>query len=106
MPAIHFIEHGGTRHDVEGTEGASVMRAALDNGVPGIVGDCGGFLSCATCHAYVDDAWFARLPPRSEEEAIMVECAIDVRPTSRLACQINMTAELDGLIVHLPAMQS
>jgi 2Fe-2S ferredoxin len=106
MPVIHFIEHDGTRHDVEADQGVSVMRAALDNGVPGIVGDCGGFLSCATCHTYIADEWAGRLPPPSEEELVMVDGALDVRPTSRLACQIEINAELDGIVVHIPEAQS
>ncbi|HEY1131641.1 MAG TPA: 2Fe-2S iron-sulfur cluster-binding protein, partial [Roseateles sp.] len=73
MAKIIFIEHNGTQRDVEVGPGGTVMQAALDNLVPGIVGDCGGACSCATCHTYVDPAWLARLPPMSEEERMLME---------------------------------
>lgn len=81
------------------------MEAAVSNGVPGIDADCGGSCACATCHVIVDEAWFSRLPERSETERDMLEFAVDPKPTSRLACQISVTADLDGLIVHTPESQ-
>jgi 2Fe-2S ferredoxin len=78
------------------------MQIAVDHLLPGITGDCGGCCSCATCHVYVDDAWRERLPPASDEETMMLEGAVDVRPESRLGCQIRLTEELDGLVLRLP----
>lgn len=105
MPKIVFIEHDGTEHAVEANPGSSVMRAAVDNAVPGIVADCGGCCSCATCHGYVDPAWLSKVPPPSAEEASMLEGALQVLENSRLTCQIPMSDELDGIVVRLPASQ-
>jgi len=81
------------------------MRVALSKGVTGIAAECGGCLSCATCHAYIPDEWLRRLPPPSAEETVMVECAVEARHNSRLTCQIVITDELDGLVVQMPAFQ-
>jgi len=105
MAQITFIEANGQRKVVKANVGESVMRAALDNGVEGIAAECGGCLSCATCHAYVDPDWADKIPAPSEEERVMVECAIDVRPTSRLTCQLLVTDELDGLVIEIPTSQ-
>jgi 2Fe-2S ferredoxin len=106
MPKIKFIEASGTEHDVEAKTGKSVMEAAVSNLVPGIVAECGGFANCATCHAYIDEAWRAKLPAPEQNEKDMIECAFDVRPNSRLTCQIQVTPELDGLVVRLPTAQT
>jgi 2Fe-2S ferredoxin len=106
MPKITFIEDGGAEHAVEATAGESVMHAAMDNLVPGISAECGGYANCATCHVYVDEAWADRLPAPEEVEEVMIEAAFDVRPTSRLSCQIQVTEATDGLIVTLPASQT
>ena len=105
MFKVVFIEHDGTEHIVEANVGTSVMRAAVDNSVPGIVGDCGGCCSCATCHGYIDPAWLAKVPTPSAEELSMLEGALHVLDNSRLTCQIPMSKELDGLVVRLPASQ-
>ncbi|WP_202842566.1 2Fe-2S iron-sulfur cluster-binding protein [Luteimonas saliphila] len=105
MPRVTFIAHDGGRRDVEADEGRSLMEAAVGNGVSGILADCGGACACATCHVYVPAEWRARLPPRGEEEESALEFAIDVRDDSRLACQIVVTAALDGLSVGLPRSQ-
>ncbi len=105
MAQITFRQADGTTQTVDANIGDSVMRAAQDNGVEGLAAECGGCLTCATCHAYVDPAWLVKLEPASEEEQIMIECAIDVRPTSRLTCQILVTEELSGLVVEIPASQ-
>src|SRR5437762_4817439 len=105
MPKITYIEHDGTAHTVEAEIGATVMETALKGGVPGIVAECGGSCTCATCMVHVDDAWFDRLGNRSEEEEEMLDSAFDVKPTSRLSCQIRVTEELDGLVVRTPAYQ-
>jgi ferredoxin, 2Fe-2S len=105
MTKIVFIEHAGTKHIVEAQNGKSVMQTAVDNMVPGIVGDCGGCCSCATCHGYVDENWIAKLPSKTDDESMMLEGALAVQENSRLTCQISVQSELDGLVVHLPASQ-
>jgi ferredoxin, 2Fe-2S len=107
MPAVTYIEFNGTSHVVDVAEGENVMRGALNNDLPGIVGECGGGLACATCHCYVDDAWAAKAgTTTSQDERDMLEStSAPVKTTSRLSCQIIMTAELDGLVVHLPEHQ-
>jgi 2Fe-2S ferredoxin len=105
MVKITFIEHNGTRHVVDAPLGKSVMQVAVDNMVPGIVGDCGGCCSCATCHGYVAPAWADKLAPKQEDEEMMLDGALEVRPTSRLTCQITVRPELDGIEVELPASQ-
>jgi 2Fe-2S ferredoxin len=105
MPQITFIEHDGTRHTVEAETGSTVMETAIRHGVTGIVAECGGACSCATCMVYVDEAWFDRLAPRSGEEEDMLDFAFDAKPTSRLSCQIKVEPALDGLVVHTPAYQ-
>ncbi|WP_281783673.1 2Fe-2S iron-sulfur cluster-binding protein [Sinimarinibacterium flocculans] len=105
MTTITFIQHDGTRHDVEATPGESVMQAAKNENLPGILADCGGACACATCHVVVDGAWASRLPPATEVESQMLEFTADKRETSRLSCQLRIDAELDGLIVHIPAEQ-
>ena len=105
MPTVLYIDHDGTRHEVNAPAGKSLMQVALDNSVTGILGDCGGACSCATCHGYVDPDWLGKLPPRSETEVFMLEGVPDLRDNSRLCCQIRMQPELDGIIVRLPAEQ-
>jgi len=105
MPKITFIEHDGTSHTVEAETGRSVMQAAVDNLVPGIVADCGGACSCATCHGYIDPAWLARLPEARADERSMLEGLLECQYNSRLTCQIEVTAALDGMVVRLPASQ-
>lgn len=106
MPTVVFIEHTGATHQVEAPLNKSLMQVALDNAVPGILGDCGGSCSCATCHGYVDEPWAAQLPPRSESETFMLDGVPDLRDNSRLCCQLRMTPELDGLTIHLPEEQA
>ena len=107
MPKITFIDHLGTSRTVESAVGSSVMKAAIDNNVPGIDADCGGECACATCHVYVDAAWLAKtgLPPDGSQEASMLSFAAVTQPDSRLACQIEITDALDGLIVTTPEGQ-
>jgi len=105
MPRIVYIQYDGTERAVDAVIGQTVMQTAVDQMIPGIVGDCGGVRTCATCHSYVDPAWLAKTGDPSAEERAMLEGAIDVRSNSRLACQIVVTADLDGLVVHLPESQ-
>ena len=103
---VHLVEPNGTRHTLVAAVSQSLMRAAVAAGVDGIKADCGGMMTCATCHVYVDDAWSVRLPaPSHDEEAMLEMTAAPRRPTSRLSCQIALAAELDGLTVTLPDTQ-
>lgn len=101
MPRITYLDADGGRRDLEIDIGSTVMEGAVDNNVPGIVAECGGACACATCHAYIDDAWLDKLPPMSEMEDAMLDSALERRPNSRLSCQLEITADLDGLIVHV-----
>lgn len=105
MPLIKFISHTGDEQEVHVSAGTSVMQAAMDNGVAGILADCGGACSCATCHCYVDDAWVEKTGKPDEVEEQMLDFVMEVKPTSRLSCQIAVEDELDGLVVHLPESQ-
>ena len=105
MARITYIEHGGVVHGVDVPNGLSVMDGAKRFAIPGIEGDCGGACACATCHVYVDEDWFGRLTPMDELERDMLDFAFDVRPTSRLACQIKVAPDLDGMVVEIPARQ-
>jgi 2Fe-2S ferredoxin len=105
MPKITFIDHTGQSRIVEAKAGQTVMEAAVRNNVPGIVAECGGACACATCHCYVDEAWFAKLPKPSGTEADMLDFASNVKPNSRLSCQISVTDDLDGMVVHTPEDQ-
>jgi 2Fe-2S ferredoxin len=102
MPKVTYIESGGEQHVVDVLPGLSLMEAAVQNGVAGIAAICGGACACATCHIYVDEAWRSRIGARNDLEESMLEMADDVQANSRLACQIKMTDELDGLVVHVP----
>lgn len=102
MPRLTFVTLDGESHDIEAETGLSVMEAATRGGIEGILADCGGACACATCHIYVDPQWLDKLPPKSEVEADMLDCTDDPRPNSRLACQIPITAQLDGMILYVP----
>ena len=107
MPTIHFIHPDDRTESVEAEIGNSAMRAALAHGLEGIVAECGGNAVCATCHVYVDEAWLAKLKPVSaDEDELLDGTASDRLPNSRLSCQIEMTSELDGLVLRLPARQA
>jgi 2Fe-2S ferredoxin len=105
MPKITYIEHDGTARTVEAELGSTVMETALRNDIGGIVAECGGGCTCATCLVHVDEKWFAAVGPASPDEEDMIDTAFEITPTSRLSCQIKVTEELDGLIVRTPAYQ-
>ncbi len=106
MPDITLISHDGTLHEFEAPAGVSLMRAATGFGVEDIIAECGGHARCATCHVIVDTAWLTRLPPPADDENSMLEFTAEPRrPGSRLACQIILTAGLQGLTVRLPESQ-
>jgi 2Fe-2S ferredoxin len=107
---ITYIDPAGSRHDVNAPVGATVMDTAVKNGVPGIVAECGGFLSCASCHVHVDDSWIERVgraeDAEDEIESEILDGAMAERQTgSRLSCQVVVTEELDGLLVRVAPEQ-
>jgi 2Fe-2S ferredoxin len=105
MASITFIDPDGAKRTVEAEPGSTVMEAAIRNDIPGIEAECGGACSCATCHVYVDDAWTEAVGGPEPMEEDMLDFAYDVRPTSRLSCQIKVTPALDGLVVTTPERQ-
>jgi ferredoxin, 2Fe-2S len=105
MPKITFIQLDGTATTVEAELGRSLMDSAKASMVPGIVADCGGCCSCATCHIYVAQQWIPKLPSPTSAESEMLEGAIEVNTSSRLSCQLTVTEDLEGLVVHVPATQ-
>lgn len=105
MPRITYISHDGETRTVDAVNGRNLMETALASNVPGIDGDCGGVCACATCHVHVDAAWMEIVGEADMMERDMLEATGDVRPTSRLACQIVVSDALDGLVVRTPEVQ-
>ena len=106
MAKITFIDSEGTARTVDGEVGSTVMETAIKNGVPEIEAECGGACACSTCHLYVDQAWWEKVGKPSPMEADMLDFAFEVKPNSRLSCQIKVTDELDGLVVTTPSRQA
>tara|TARA_Y100000588_G_scaffold284045_1_gene301589 strand:+ start:358 stop:678 length:321 start_codon:yes stop_codon:yes gene_type:complete len=106
MAKITYIEHNGKSHTVNVTSGLSVMEGAVQNNIQGILADCGGGMACATCHVYVKEDWFNKLPKKQEGEDDMLDQAFEPKKNSRLSCQIEVSDDLDGLIVNLPEKQA
>lgn len=107
MVKVIYIEHDGTKEELDVPEGWNLMQAAVSNGIEGIEGECGGSCCCATCHCYVDDAYLDKLDAMTDtEDGLLGETVSARKANSRLACQIKATAELDGIILHLPEAQS
>ena len=105
MAKITYIEDNGTSHNIEVSEGLSVMEGAVQNNIPGIDADCGGACACATCHVYVDEKWFDKLPKKETAEEDMLDMASNSNKFSRLSCQISVDESLDGLVVKMPSKQ-
>ena len=105
MPKITYIENNGKSHTIEIANGLSVMEGAVQNNIPGIDADCGGSMACATCHVYVKEEWFNKLPKKEEGEDDMLDMAFEPKTNSRLSCQLMVSDQLDGLIVNLPEKQ-
>lgn len=105
MVKITFVQPSGQARTVDAEPGSTVMEAAIKNGVPGIEAECGGACSCATCHVYVDENWAAKTGEPSPMEEDMLDFAFEVKPTSRLSCQIKVREDLDGLVVTVPPRQ-
>ena len=106
MPRITYIEHNGKTHTIDVANGLSVMEGAIQNNIPGIDADCGGGMACATCHVYVKEDWFNRLPKKENGEEDMIDMAYEPNKFSRLSCQITVLDEIDGLVVQLPKKQA
>ncbi|MFK8053539.1 MAG: 2Fe-2S iron-sulfur cluster-binding protein [Woeseiaceae bacterium] len=101
MPTIVFVNDDGTRKEVTVETGYTVMEAAVNNGIDGIVAECGGACACATCHSFIDEAWVGKVPEMDDMEDSMLDAAYERKDNSRLTCQIEITDALDGLIVHV-----
>jgi ferredoxin, 2Fe-2S len=106
MTKLTIIAFDGTRFDLDAADGSTVMENAVRNSVPGIDAECGGACACATCHVYVDEAWVKKAGAPAAMEEDMLDFAADVRPNSRLSCQIKVSSALDGLIVRVPERQA
>ncbi|WP_170763815.1 2Fe-2S iron-sulfur cluster-binding protein [Ruegeria lacuscaerulensis] len=107
MPKITYVENNGSKHEVEVSNGLSVMEGARDNNIPGISADCGGACACSTCHVYVDSAWVDRLPKKEAIEEDMLDFAYEPDyERSRLSCQLKVTDDFEGLHLQLPERQS
>lgn len=106
MPKVIYITPAGERHEVEVEVGYSVMEGAINNNIDGIVAECGGACACATCHVYVDEAWAEKTGSPEPMEEDMLDFAYEVKPTSRLSCQIKVSEALDGLVVRIPERQA
>ena len=106
MPMVTYVASSGSSRTIDVPSGTSVMQAALNHRVEGILGECGGSCMCATCHVYVDPSFLSRLPPAKDNEKFMLSIAAEGPETnSRLSCQIKMSEELDGIVVRLPGRQ-
>ena len=106
MPKVTYVQPDGRASTVEAAVGSTVMETAVDNDIPGIIAECGGACSCATCHVYVAPEWLDKLPVPDGLESGMLDCALDRQANSRLSCQIRVKPELDGLVVHVPKEQA
>ena len=102
---VTFVDPDGAKHTIDAKVGLSLMESAVANGISGILAECGGACACATCHVIVDPAWFARLEPAADFEVAMLDFVNEGRPESRLACQIKVTPDLEGLVVRVPESQ-
>ena len=105
MPKITYIEHDGKTHTIEVASGLSVMEGAVQNNIPGIDADCGGSMACATCHVYVKEEWFYKIPKKEDGEEDMLDMAFEPKKNSRLSCQLMVSDQIDGLVVNLPEKQ-
>lgn len=106
MTKITFIEADGNRVETTAQPGQSLMQTAVYAGIAAIAAECGGVCACGTCHCHIDPGWFGRLIPAAEDEVDMLEFVIDPDEHSRLSCQIEVTGDLDGLVVHVPESQT
>ena len=106
MAKITYIEHSGKSHTIQVQNGWTVMEGAVQNNISGIDADCGGSMACATCHVYVKEEWFNKLPKKEDGEEDMLDMAYEPNKFSRLSCQLTVSDELEGLVVNLPVKQA
>ena len=106
MTKITYIEHSGKAHTIQVQNGLTVMEGAVQNNISGIDADCGGSMACATCHVYVKEEWFNKLPKKEDGEEDMLDMAYEPNKFSRLSCQLTVSDELEGLVVKLPEKQA
>ena len=106
MPKITYIEYKGKAHTIEVANGLTVMEGAIQKNIPGIDADCGGGMACATCHVYVKQEWFDKLPKKEDGEEDMIDMAYEPNKFSRLSCQLIVSEKLEGLVVKLPEKQA
>jgi len=106
MAKITYVEHSGKLHTIQVQNGLTVMEGAVQNNIPGIDADCGGSMACATCHVYVKEEWFNKLPKKEDGEEDMIDMAYEPNKFSRLSCQLIVSDELEGLVVNLPVKQA
>ena len=105
MAKITYVEHSGEEHEIEVSNGLSVMEGAVQNDISGIDADCGGGMACATCHVYVKEEWLDKIPKKEDGEEDMLDMAFEPKQNSRLSCQLVVSDDLDGLIVNIPSKQ-
>ena len=106
MTKITYKDNTGASKTIEVENGLSIMEGAIQNDIPGIDADCGGSMACATCHVYVEEKWFNKLPKMEDAEVDMIDMAYEPKKNSRLSCQLIVSDELEGLIVTTPAKQT
>ena len=106
MPKLTIVAFDGTKFELDVASGSTVMENAVKNSVPGVEAECGGACACATCHVYIDDSWSEKVGAPDVMEEDMLDFAYGQKPTSRLSCQVKMTDDLDGLVVHVPERQA
>ena len=106
MAKINFIDHSGETRTVEAETGSTVMEVAIRNSIPGIEAECGGACACATCHVYVEESWREKVGAPTPMEEDMLDFGYDIKPNSRLSCQIKVTDALDGLVIITPERQA
>ena len=106
MAKITYIDNAGNSKTIDVENGLTVMEGAIQNNIPGIDADCGGGMACATCHVYVKEEWFNKLPKKEDGEEDMLDMAFEPKKNSRLSCQIIVNEELDGLEVTTPEKQT
>ena len=106
MPKVTYITSDDKKYEVDIQNGLTVMEGAVQNDVPGIDADCGGGMACATCHVYVTEDWFDKLPIKEDGEEDMLDMAFEPKKNSRLSCQLIVSDEMDGLVVNIPSKQA
>ena len=106
MSKITYKDFKGNSKTIDVENGLSIMEGAIQNDIPGIDADCGGAMACATCHVYVEEEWFDKIPKAEEAEVDMIEMAHEPKKNSRLSCQIIVTDKLEGLVIKTPEKQS